>query len=322
MKGFMAGELELAKGELEFYRGDTFSAEPHIALAVKQARTEKQFGLMHRALLYILRIAVAQGNFTLVEQALKETKAQLDEVEYVNRFMDYDISLSWYYCFLGLPEKVVDWLKEDFLPYSHAACIDNFGNQIKARFCYMTRNYPLLLVYIEEMKQRESFLFGRVEMLAIEACVHYKMKDKRKAFAALSEAYETASPNEIVMPFIELGKDMRTLTSSALKELPKGSIPHPWLENVNRKAATYAKRQAHVISEYNQANHIAEKIALSPREMEILTDLSHGLSRMEIAATRNLSINTVKMVINNIYTKLGAENIADLIRIAVERKMI
>jgi len=70
MKGFMAGELELARGELEFYRGDVSSAEPHIALAVKQAFTEKQFGIMHRALLYTLRIAAAQGNFILLEQTL------------------------------------------------------------------------------------------------------------------------------------------------------------------------------------------------------------------------------------------------------------
>ena len=147
------------------------------------------------------------------------------------------------------------------------------------------------------------------------------MKDKRKAFAALEEAYRTASPNGILMPFIELGKDMRTLTGAALREY-KGKIPKPWLENVNRKSNTYAKRQTHVIAEYRQANRITEGIAISPRESEILSDLAHGLSRAEIAASRSLSVNTVKMVINNIYYKLGAENLADLIRIAVERKMV
>jgi len=63
-------------------------------------------------------------------------------------------------------------------------------------------------------------------------------------------------------------------------------------------------------------------ITLSPRETDILHDLSHGLTRVEIAAGRDLSVNTVKMVINNIYSKLGAENLADLIRIAVKQKMI
>jgi LuxR family maltose regulon positive regulatory protein len=321
LKGFMAGELELALGELEFYRGDTSSAAPHIALAVKQARAEKQFGLMHRALLYTLRIAAAQGNFILTEQTLKDTKAQLDEVEYINRFIDYDISLSWYYCFLGLPEKMADWLKEAFSPYIHAGFIENFWNQIKARFCYASRDYSLLLSYIEEMKTRESFLFGRIEMLAMEACIHYKMKNKEKAFSALRDAYETALPNSIVMPFIEMGKDMRTLTSALLKE-PNKIIPKSWLEDISHKSATYAKRRSHIIAKYTQATGITANIVMSPRETEILTDISHGLSRNEIAIARNLSINTVKMVINNIHYKFGAENLADLIRIAVERKLI
>jgi LuxR family maltose regulon positive regulatory protein len=268
-----------------------------------------------------LRIAAAQGNFSMMEQAIKETKDQLDEAEYFYRYIDYDIALSWYYCFLGLPEKMADWLKEDFSPYIHAGFIENFGNQIKARFCYATRNYSPLLAYIEEMKTRESFLFGRIEMLAMEACVHYKMKNKEKAFAVFEEAYNTSSPNEIVMPFIELGKDMRTLASAMLKESRK-VIPAAWLEDINHKSATYAKRRSHIIAKYSQVSGRAGAITLSAREAEILNDISHGLSRSEIAASRKLSINTIKMIINKIHNKLGAENLADLIRIAVEKKLI
>jgi LuxR family maltose regulon positive regulatory protein len=171
------------------------------------------------------------------------------------------------------------------------------------------------------MKRRESFLYERIEMLAMEAYIHYKMKNKKKAFSILSEAYENAEPNGILMPFIELGKDMRTLTAVAFKQ-PACKIPKPWLEDVNRKSATYAKRRTHVIAEYKKANGITDGIVFSPREAEILTDLSHGLSRVEIASSRNLSVNTVKMVINMLYTKVGAENLADLIRIAVEQKLI
>ncbi|MDR0316234.1 MAG: LuxR C-terminal-related transcriptional regulator, partial [Treponema sp.] len=319
--GRMIGLDELARGELKFFQGDIRSAEELITRALDQAQEKKQFEIVHRALFYTLRIAVSQGNYAKAEQALKETKAMLDENEYINRFTNYDISLSWYYYILGMPEKIIDWLKEDFTPYIHAAFIENSGNQIKARFYFLTRDYPPLLAYIHEMKQRESYLFGRIEMLAMEACVHYKMKDKAKAFAVLREAYQTALSNDIIMPFIELGKDMRTLSSAVLKE-PGCKIPKPWLEALNRKSASYAKCQAHIIAKYRQANRMANDILFSPREAEILSDLSHGLSRAEIAASRNLSINTVKMVINNVYAKAGVENLADLIRIAVERKIV
>jgi LuxR family maltose regulon positive regulatory protein len=318
--GRMSGEDELARGELNFYRGDTRVAETFIVRSLETAREKRQFEIEHRALFYSLRIAVSQGNYARAEQVLKDIKAQLDNDEYTNRFINYDISLAWYYHILGLPDKIPDWLKENFSPYGYASFIENFGNQMKARFCYSTRNYPPLLSYIQQMKKRESYLFGRVEMLAMEACAHYKMKNKDRAFAVLREAFKTASPNGILMPFIELGKDMRTLAIVALKEGVR--IPKPWLEEINRKSALYAKHQNCVIAEYRQANGMENDIYLSPREMETVTDLCHGLSRAEIAANRNISINTVKKLIGNIYSKLGAKNLAELIRTATERKII
>ena len=321
LSGFMAGEEDLVRGELKFFQGDLSAAEAFITQALRKARENRQFELQHRALLYTMRISAAQGNFIKTDQALKEIKAQLDEVDYPNRYINYDIAQAISYYSMGLPENIPDWFKQNFSPYSYAGFLENYENQIKARYCYITRNYPPLLVYIQEMKQRESYLYGRIAMLALEACVHYKMKDKTKALAVLLEAYEAASPNEIIMPFIELGKDMRTLTAAAFKESGK-IIPKSWLENINRKAASYAKRQAHIMTKYRQVNRMDTNIFITPRESEILRDLSHGLSRAEISSNLNLSINTVKMVINNIYDKLGTENLADLIRIATERKLI
>jgi DNA-binding CsgD family transcriptional regulator len=319
--GALAGFDDLAQGELKFYQGDIRSAETFINIALKNALDHKQYEIVHRALLYCLRIAVCQGNYRKAEQALKDTEALLDDNNYTNRHITFDITRAWYYYILGLPDLVPDWVKDDFENYGHAYFVDNFGNQAKARYCYMVQNYPVLLTYIHRLKQRESILYGRVEMLAMEACIHYKLKNRAASCGVLNEAYETALPNNITMPFIELGKDMRNLTSSALKE-PQSRIPKPWLEEVNRKAASYAKRQGHVIAEYKQSNYLGNSISLSARECEILTDLSQGLSRVEIAVSRGLSVNTVKMVISMLYSKAGAENLADLIRIAVKERLI
>ena len=322
-RGSKEAENELVQGELEFFRGDLRAAELLVTRALGLARRQRQFGIAHLALFYTMRLGLAQGNYEKVELALRDMEAQTVEEEYTDRFVGYDIALAWYYCVLGLPEKTPLWLKKGFSPYGHAGFFENFGNQVKARFCYVTGDYPPLLSYIGEVRERESSLFGRVEMLAMEACVLYKMREKQAALTVLEEAYGTAHPNEIVMPFIELGKDMRTLTVAALKE-PAISckIPEHWLETINRRSASYAKRQAHVVSHYRDLNDMADDIVLSSREADVLGDLSQGLSRAEIAAVRGLSINTVKMVIGKVHSKLGTENLADLIRVAVERKMI
>lgn len=179
----------------------------------------------------------------------------------------------------------------------------------------------MLLAFIENDGGKQPVLFGKIGVKIIESLSLYQVKRRNEAIAALTEAYNLAEPNNIVATFIQYGKDMRTLTAAALKD-NSCAIPKQWLENINRKSSAYAKRKAHMISEYKKANNIKDGITLTKRETDILKDLSRGLSRTEIAASYNISVNTVKMAINIIYDKLYVHNLADAIRVSVEHKII
>jgi len=321
LNGCMAGKDDLARGELKFYQGDTRAAETFIIKGIAYARKYRQFELVHRGLLYMMRIGVSHGDYAMVKQALSDIEALLDEEEYAARFLSYDIAIGWYYNYILEPERVPDWLKKNFSPYGHVYFIENFANQMKIYYCYIMKNYAPLLAYMEDQKRRESILYGRAELRAMEACVLFKIKDRMSAISTLREAYEIAAPNSLIMPFIWLGKDMRTLVSAALREQDCG-IPKLWLEMIGRKSASYAKYHSQLLFGYNKANGVNSLVALSYRENEVLRDMYHGLSRSEIAASQNLSINTVKLVINSIYEKLNAYNIVDVIRIAAEKKLV
>jgi len=323
--GVTMGADYLIQGELLFYKGNIKEAEPFIIQAIENSSKREAYDTLHRALFYLMRIAVAEGNIKKAETALHDVEKLLGKKKYYQRFLSYDIAYGWFQYILRRPDMFPRWLTEVFSPYSHASTIENFGNQIKARYHYLTRNYLPLLSYINEMKQRESFLYGRIEMFAIEACVHYQMKNKSAAWAALKEAYEVAVPNDIIMPFIELGKDMRTLATIALNEISNSSgpdidIPRSWLESIKKKTTSYAKSQSMFITEYNLFNGSGN--LLTAREQDILRDLYHGLSQMEIASKRNLSVNTIKMYTKILYNKLNVHKIADLIRIAAERGLV
>jgi LuxR family maltose regulon positive regulatory protein len=316
---------DLCRGELRFYQNDLRAAEPLFVKALRCAREHSQFEIAQRSLFYIMRLAVIQGDRTKTEQALRDLKALLEEEGYARRFITYDIAVGWYACVIRHFDMIPDWLKDEFASYGHAYFIENFGNQIKARYTYLKRNYLPLLAYIGEMRQRESILYGRVEMLAMEACVHYQMKNRPAAWASLREAYETAAPNDILTPFIELGKDMRTLAIAALRKQPDGpapdiGIPRSWLESVRHKAASYAKNQSMFIAEHK--DYTRGNTVLTAREHDVLKDLYHGFSQIEIADKQSLSVNTVKMVTKSIYEKLHVHKISDLIRIAAEQGLV
>lgn len=319
--GALSGTEDLLQGELFFYQNDIKNATFFFSGAINKAQKSKQFETVHRALLYSLRIAALQGNQVKAKKALIDMESLLQENEYANRFITYDIALGWYHYILQHPEKIPTWLKESFSQYKHAYFIENFGNQLKARYQYLTQDYPPLLIYIEEMKGRESVLYGRIEMLAMEACVHYQMKDRTKAFAALKDAYEAASPNQIVMPFIELRNDMRKLILAARKH-EHCLIPQPWLELIMRRSAYYAKNQTLLISDFKKVDNAGNEINLSPREQEVLRDLCKGLSQTEIATKHNLSVSYVKTVYKNLRDKLQANNIAEIISIAKEKNLV
>jgi LuxR family maltose regulon positive regulatory protein len=321
LNGYMYGLDDLAKGELLFYKGSLKAAETLIIQALRKAETRNQYEIRNRSLFYLMRVSIAQGKFEKIPEFFDALDKQLEISEYTLRFTSYDIVSSWYYSLIGKPQLVANWLKGTFTRDSLGALIAGFGNFVKTKFYYADKRYHELLSFIEDGQGADSVLFGKLEIKALEAACHYQVKNTAAALAALREAYGLALSNDLVMPFVELGKDMRTLTAAAMRD-ERCDIPRPWLEMINRKAATYAKRLTQVISEYKRVNNINDDVRLSARETAVLNDLYHGLSRSEIAASQNLSINTVKMVLNTIYTKLGADSMTDVIRAALERKLI
>ncbi|MDR2452910.1 MAG: LuxR C-terminal-related transcriptional regulator [Candidatus Accumulibacter sp.] len=323
----IAGNLscldELARAELYFVRGHLKLAEQFLLLTLQKTRERNQYDVRNRALLYLLRIAFAQGDYAKTEQVAGELETQLEVPDYSARYITYDIVMGWYRLMLGEPELIADWLKTDFEQGSASApmFLGVFANRIRMRYFFLTRQYHKLLAFLEGSREMKRYLFGRIYVKTREALCCYHIKERDRALAALREAWEISHANEIVSAFVELGKDMRTLVAAALRDGNTG-IPRDWLENIHRRSATFAKRQQIVIAAYRKANHLGDEIRLSPRETEVLTDLYQGLSRSETALAHNLSINTVKLVINTLYAKLNANNVSDLVRIAGEKRLI
>ena len=233
---------------------------------------------------------------------------------------------------MGQADKLAPWIKSDFEESDLNSIVFGLETLVKAKYHFAEKRYPAALAVLETWGTRSSlwdFVLGRIEKKALEAVCYYQLRDKEAAYTALNEAYKLAHPNALYMPFMELGKNMRALTDAVLKDkdLTAGAVPRGWLETIRQGAANYAKRLFTVTEQFRATAQKQKKpgmaaAGLSARELQVLTELSRGMTREEIAGLASLSVNTVKSVIRSIYNKLGAVNRVNAVQIAADMGLL
>ncbi|MDR2771773.1 MAG: LuxR C-terminal-related transcriptional regulator, partial [Clostridiales Family XIII bacterium] len=321
MNGCMQGLNCLARAELAYFRGELKEAKRFAYQALHKAQEGLQREIESRAVFYLLRIDLQTGDYAKIQRRLRHFEMMTELAEHPLSPAAYDLLTSWYYAQIGQNAHIADWLKGGFENNLTPPVMLSFDISVRMRCHWANRKYHELLAYLESRETDGMVLLLRLEFRILKAICLYQIQDKAAALRALSGAYALAHANALEMPFIEFGNKMRTLSRAAMRA-EHCDIPMEWLLRINKKSATYAKKLAFAVSEYKKSNHLGDEIQLSLREAEILTDLYHGLSRSEIAVNRQLSINTVKSVLQIIYAKLGAENNMDVIRIALDMKLI
>lgn len=324
MNGCGKGIEHLGSAEANYYTGNLNKAMESAHIAIAEAKTELQFDIVCGAYYVLILVAMATGKVFEIQKYLEEMNDYMSNMNVLSFFSVPDMINGWVSCYVNQPEKVARWiLDEGQLTRVHPT--NNRREQvIKAQYYLKTGNYYKLLAQAEVMEER--YMKRNLWLLAMRAKIYkaiayFQMKDTKKAIMVLQEAYEISKDNKIIMPFIELGNDMRNLINLTRKD-KSHCIPDEWLKNIYSKATTYAKRQLFSAAQMSNYNHTESRITLSDREKGILSDLCQGLTREEIAQNDNISINTVKSFLKNIYSKLGAVNGMDAVRIATSNDLL
>jgi LuxR family maltose regulon positive regulatory protein len=251
-------------------------------------------------------------------------KALLEKDEYVNRYIIYDIIMGRFYARLGLTEKVAPWLRQEREDLETNSQFRGFDTLIKVICLLAEKKYPAALQALELAQAKSevrTFLLGVLEMAALEAVIRHQLGDGDGAFRALKRACDTARPNALVTPFVELGEPMYSLVNSILKARPEiEGIPQDWLSTIRRDASAFAKKRSLVAARYSGRELPAPEF--SEHELAILNYLSQGRTAEEIAGEMGISDNMVKSVIRSLYAALGAANRAGAIRIATARGLL
>lgn len=325
MNNIGLGTEYLCLTEKSYYQRDLKSAKKYAYHAISKSQEHCQHDVESLALFYLVKINVYFGDYSKIISLLDQLRLLVEKYNSSICYRILDITEGWFYSMIGQSHKVAEWITNDVRGVASPSAF-GFDRLIRAR-CYLAeQRYYELLAYLEKHEDNygiDVYLLGRIEKKVVKAVALYQLKEIELSFITLQEAYNLAHSNFIEMPFIEHGSNMRTLTNAIINN-KECAIPIEWLKNINIKSSTYAKKCSHIIAEYKMSNSLEDinNFNLTKHELEILTDLCHGLTREEIAINCNLSVNTVKSMLQNIYAKLGAANTLDAVHIATMMNLV
>jgi len=326
MNGAGYGVEFLCATETAYFMKDFKKAQISAFQAIAKARQQRQIDIEIMANFYLLRIYMAQGSYTKAVSLLKRVRIHLEEQTNATYLHMLDVAEGWFYASIGQTHLVAHWiLNEDKTGTVFSPISLGLDWIVRARALMADKKYFEVLALTDQMKNLygvASFLLGKIKIQIFQAVAQYNIGDRREAMQSLQSAYDLSYANQLIMPFIELGSSMRTLIQASRQD-ENCSIPDQWQDMIQKKSATYAKQVSQVAAAYKLAHRLeaGPEHGLTKREIQILSDLCHGLTREEIADNNNLSVNTVRSILQGICNKLGATNTIDAVRIATLMKL-
>ena len=146
-------------------------------------------------------------------------------------------------------------------------------------------------------RNRKRELSGYLADLVLTQA-YWKTEEIEQALATLERALSFAAERGLTQPFVDEGTAMARI----LYRARASGLDHPFIGKL--LALFPLEEQSRAAAETRHGSFEA----LSPREAEILTLLSQGLSNKEVAATLYLSVRTVKWYTSSIYAKLDVSS--------------
>lgn len=327
MNGSAYGIEYVTMAEADYYTGNIHSAEKNAFTAIYKAQEQNQFDTIFAAYFVLIRICLYNGNYSKSADYMKELEDKIESCDpnYIKTCLyTYDILKGWYYAKIGCEEKIPDWT----LKWEKMVKVSSPNHMGRDRFIYTyhlleKEKYDELSAMVEELEiyqEARGLLIGRLYVKIFKSITAHKLQDFSLSVKTFEEAYGLAHGNNIIVPFIEFGKYMRTLVHF-IRQNESVNIPMDWLNMIYTKSNTYAKQVNNIKAGFREA---AESTAgkkqynFTKKEKEILRCLCQGLTVKETSDLLYISASTVRQSLNNIYSKLGAANRTDAIRIAAQ----
>ena len=212
----------------------------------------------------------------------------------------------------SLPFAVGDWRRDPFQWRRHHACgIAHLRLQFAERRIGEAHD---IADDLEAAAERSGRAYDAAQARTLRALFTYIAKDEVNAAAELLKVLSAAAPQNARRLFLEMPQEIEDLLRVCRQQSKlraSGSFVRGFIEDLLE-----ARRMRRMRLKTHQRLDL-----LSAREREVLSELAHGARNKEIARVLDMTENTVKFHLKNIFSKLGVDNRIDAVTVARERQL-
>ncbi|OKQ00369.1 hypothetical protein A3849_01330 [Paenibacillus sp. P46E] len=256
------------------------------------------------------RIQQAKGNRSRATALLTELKSQINSPDnelFMYRIEAEEASLSLRQ---GSLQEAEDWLHRCGMTHTDEVSLNRVSEYLAfARVlaaCERMEDALYLLEQLIRMLDKEDRLRDRIQVIILRSMVLQRSGQLEEALLQLETALHLAEPEGYIRSFIDEGPAMAELLAAYGKRLQGnqwGGVP--------LVTSGYVQQLLQVIQVTSQGVLPTEqprKELLTDQETKVLLLIAGGLTNKQIASDLNITGETVKFHIRNVYRKLEANN--------------
>lgn len=251
---------------------------------------------------FLTRIALAQGEYKNVLELIDSMTLMVTKEVKLNKpyWLVYALDICKGYVYAHLDEKrlIPDWVYEYEYPKHMGFLSVAFANILYGKALLIEQNYAKLLGLSDHFLELASIFPNLLAVIYTHvyiAIANYKINRTKDSILSLKRALDLASPDHLVIPFIENGSELLPI----LNLIEADEHYSDFIQIIYSFYKPYKNSIITIKQRYFQI----EKPALAPREKEIALLALQGLNNKEIASQLYISENTVKAVLKSIFKK-------------------
>ncbi len=252
------------------------------------------------------RIQQAIGNPNWASELLVQLKSQIESPDYELFMLRIEAEQAYLSLQQGSLQDAMDWLQRCGLAHTDEVSLNRVAEHLAlARVlvaCERIDEAMYLLERLNRLLATEDRLRDRIQVLILQSVTLQRLGQTEAALLQLEVVLLLAEPEGYIRSFMDEGTVMVELLSAYWKRQQGNHLGDETLVS-----SGYVKQLLQAMQVTLQDERSSKEI-LTEQETKVLLLISGGLTSKEIANRLNITGETVKFHIKNVYRKLGVNN--------------